>query len=83
MAEIHPLQSSQIASEQGRPINRACRWLVLGSRVIGLAACLPSLVFDLTPTGPGLGSDMLMSATLVLCYLLWIWADYQLLEDAG
>jgi len=67
---------SALVGERSDEICRWFRWLVLGSRAFGLAASAAALL------AAGSGSDVLMSATLFACYLIWAGADFLLLKFA-
>jgi len=71
---------SALAAGRSEQICRYCRWLVLGSRTPGLmASAAPLLAAAVGSVGPS-GQDLLMSVTLVACYLVWAGADFLLLK---
>jgi hypothetical protein len=80
------LGSAVTAGRRGvfiRRILRGTRWLVLGSRALGFSACVSGLTIALQTGGPNSGRDAIMSATLLVCYLLWASADMLLLRSAS
>jgi len=69
---------SSLAGGRSEPLCRLARRLVLGSRAFGLLAGASAL-----PSASGASaSDIVMSATLVVCYLLWASADILLMKYA-
>jgi hypothetical protein len=86
-ATFHAISKLGSAVIAGRPdafarrILRGTRWLTLGSRALGFSACAGGLAVALQTAAPGSGGDAIMSATLLVCYLLWASADTLLLTS--
>jgi hypothetical protein len=63
-----------------RRILNGARWMVLGSRAFGFSACVSGFTVAASSSS---GPDEIVSATLMVCYLLWASADALLLRSAS